>query len=229
MPASRFVSIDAHRPRCYNALPTSRGPVGFAWRAYHEGTGRKRISRPLRTNDRIRVREVRVIDEEGNQLGVMLTRDALERARELGLDLVEVAPNATPPVCRLMDFGRYKYDQSRREREARKNQKTQDIKEVRITGILIDQHDLETKARDVRRLLKEGNKVRVSVIYRGARQMSHPEIGDELMRKMVAMLQDDANIDSPARQEGRILSMLVSPKAPARPPREQAEPATPPA
>ena len=93
-----------------------------------------------------------MIDEEGNQLGVMLTRDALERARELGLDLVEVAPNATPPVCRLMDFGRYKYDQSRREREARKNQKTQDIKEVRVTGILIDQHDLETKARDVKRL-----------------------------------------------------------------------------
>jgi translation initiation factor IF-3 len=193
------------------------------------GIGRKRISRPLRVNDRIRVREVRVIDEEGNQLGVMLTRDALERARELGLDLVEVAPNATPPVCRLMDFGRYKYDQSRREREARKNQKTQDIKEVRITGILIDQHDLETKARDVKRLLKEGNKVRVSVIFRGARQMSHPEIGDQLMRKMVEMLAEDATIDSPARQEGRIISMLVSPKAPARPPREQAEPATPPA
>ncbi len=175
------------------------------------------------------MREVRVIDEEGNQLGVMLTRDALERARELGLDLVEVAPNATPPVARLMDFGRYKYDQSRREREARKNQKTQDIKEVRITGILIDQHDLETKARDVKRLLKEGNKVRVSVIYRGARQMSHPEIGEQLMRKMVEMLADDATIDAPARQEGRILSMLVSPKAPPRPPREQAEPATPPA
>jgi translation initiation factor IF-3 len=221
------ISIDAHWPRCYNAVLVRARPVGLARRAFHVGTGRKRISRPLRTNDRIRVREVRVIDEEGNQLGVMLTRDALERARELGLDLVEVAPNATPPVCRLMDFGRYKYDQSRREREARKNQKTQDIKEVRITGILIDQHDLETKARDVKRLLKEGNKVRVSVIYRGARQMSHPEIGDELMRKMVTMLEQDAVIDAPARQEGRILSMLVSPKAPARPPREQAEPATP--
>ncbi|HEY8291204.1 MAG TPA: translation initiation factor IF-3 [Thermomicrobiales bacterium] len=191
-------------------------------------TGFRRIgiSRPLRTNDRIRVREVRVIDEEGNQLGVMLTRDALERAREHGLDLVEVAPNATPPVCRLMDFGRYKYDQSRREREARKNSKTQDIKEVRVTGILIDQHDLETKARDVKRLLKEGNKVRVSVIYRGARQMSHPEIGDELMRKLVAMLEADAVIESPARQEGRILSMLVSPRvaSAAKATKEPAEP-----
>ena len=153
-----------------------------------------------------------MIDEEGTQLGVMLTRDALERARELGLDLVEVAPNATPPVCRLMDFGRFKYDQSRREREARKNQKQQDIKEVRVTGILIDQHDLETKARDVKRLLREGNKVRVSVIFRGARQMSHPEIGEEIMRKLVAMLEADSVIESPARQEGRILSMLVSPR-----------------
>lgn len=156
----------------------------------------------------------------------MPTRDALERARDLGLDLVEVAPNATPPVCRLMDFGRYKYDQSRREREARKNQKQQDIKEVRITGILIDQHDLETKARDVKRLLREGNKVRVSVIYRGARQMSHPEIGNELMAKMMQMLQEDAVVESPARQEGRILSALLSPRAPvaAKASRESAEP-----
>lgn len=137
----------------------------------------------------------------------------MDRARDLGLDLVEVAPNATPPVCRLMDFGRYKYELSRKEREQRKNQKTQDIKEVRFK-VLIDDHDLETYARTVKRLLKEGNKVRVSVMYRGARQMSHPEIGDERMRKLASLIENDSVMEAPPRQEGRILSMLVSPKAP---------------
>ncbi len=187
---------------------------------------RNPISRPLRTNDRIRVREVRVIDEEGNQLGVMPTRDALERARDLGLDLVEVAPNATPPVCRLMDFGRYKYDQSRKEREARKNQKPQEIKEVRFK-VLIDDHDLETYARTVKRLLKEGNKVRVSVMFRGARQMSHPENGEDRMKKLAAMIESDSIMEASPRLEGRILSMMVAPKAAPQQQRVAADPGDP--
>lgn len=141
----------------------------------------------------------------------MLTREALDRARESGLDLVEVAPNATPPVCRLMDFGRYKYEQSRKEREQRKNQKTQEIKEVRFK-VLIDDHDLETYARTVKRLLSEGNKVRVTAMFRGARQMSHPEIGEERMRRITSLIESDAQIEAPVRLEGRMLSMLVSPK-----------------
>ncbi len=157
------------------------------------------------------MRDVRVIDEEGTQLGVMPTREALDRARELGLDLVEIAPNATPPVCRLMDFGRYKYEQSRKERETRKNQKQQEIKEVRFK-VLIDDHDLETYARTVKRLLSEGNKVRVTAMFRGARQMSHPEIGEERIRRIATLIESDSVVESPIRLEGRMLSMLVSPR-----------------
>ncbi len=152
-----------------------------------------------------------MIDEEGTQLGVLPTREALDRARELGLDLVEIAPNATPPVCRLMDFGRYKYELSRKEREARKNQKQQDIKEVRFK-VLIDDHDLETYARTVKRLLSEGNKVRVTAMFRGARQMSHPENGEERMKKLIGLIEGDAVIENTPRLEGRMLSALVSPK-----------------
>jgi len=192
--------------------------------------GGNAISRPLRINERIRVPQVRVIDEEGTQLGVMPTREAMDRARELGLDLVEIAPNATPPVCRLMDFGRYKYELSRKERDMRKNQKTQDIKEVRFK-VLIDDHDLETYARTVKRLLGEGNKVRVTAMFRGARQMSHPENGEERMRKLIGMIEGDAVIENTPRLEGRMLSALVSPKPvlvpkstdPAAEPREARE------
>jgi len=196
---------------------TSHGGVTFAYpvrdraHAMTGASGGIRISRPLRINERIRVPQVRVIDEEGTQLGVLPTREALDRARELGLDLVEIAPNATPPVCRLMDFGRYKYELSRKEREARKNQKQQDIKEVRFK-VLIDDHDLETYARTVKRLLSEGNKVRVTAMFRGARQMSHPENGEERMKKLIGLIEGDAVIENTPRLEGRMLSALVSPK-----------------
>jgi translation initiation factor IF-3 len=125
------------------------------------------------------VREVRVIDEDGEQLGILPTRQALDTARERGLDLVEVAPNAIPPVCRLMDYGKYRYEQSRKDRESRKHQKTTELKEVRIKP-KIDEHDLATKSRQAQRFLEEGDKVKLTVMFRG-REMAHPDIGRDLL------------------------------------------------
>jgi translation initiation factor IF-3 len=156
------------------------------------------------------VREVRLIDDEGNQLGIVPTRQAMEIARERGLDLVEVAPNAIPPVCRLMDYGKYRYEQSRRDREARKNQKTTDLKEVRIKP-KIDEHDLQTKSRQALRFLEEGDKVKLTVMFRG-REMAHPEIGRDLLRQLAEQVGTMAIIEQDPRLEGRNMTMLLSPK-----------------
>lgn len=167
-------------------------------------------SRPVRVNERIRIREVRLIDENGNQIGVVPTRDALETARERGLDLVEVAPNAVPPVCRLMDYGRFRYEESRKERESRKKAKTIALKEIRMKP-KIGEHDVETKARNARRFLNAGDRVKVSVRFRG-RENLHPEIGRDLLLKMIGLLEDVATVDQQPRSEGQDMSILLSPK-----------------
>ena len=152
------------------------------------------------------------MDEKGEQLGVMPTRDALSMAEERGLDLVEVAPAASPPVCRLMDYGRFRYEATRKEREARKSRKgkvTNELREVRFRT-RIGEHDRSAKTRMVKRLLEEGSKVKVTVMFRG-REISHPELGMVLLRSVATDLVDDARLERPPGFEGRWLSMILSP------------------
>jgi len=177
-------------------------------------TGTKRrptISRPVQTrvNERIRIREVRLIDEEGNQVGVIPTRDALEMARQRGLDLVEVAPNAMPPVCRLMDYGKFRYEQSRKERESRKHQHVVELKEVRIRP-KIDDHDLETKGRNAAKFLDHGDKVKLSVLFRG-REMAHPDIGKGLLDQLIEQLRSHGTVEQAPRLEGRTMTAILNP------------------
>jgi len=152
---------------------------------------------------------VRLIDEEGTQVGVIQTRDALEMARQRGLDLVEVAPNAVPPVCRLMDYGKFRYEQSRKERESRKNQHVVELKEVRIRP-KIDDHDLETKGRQAAKFLDGGDKVKLTVLFRG-REMAHPDIGKGLLDQLAELLRPHGTIESTPRMEGRTMTMHVAP------------------
>jgi translation initiation factor IF-3 len=152
---------------------------------------------------------VRVIDEEGNQVGIIPTRDALEMARQRGLDLVEVAPNAVPPVCRLMDYGKFRYEQSRRERESRKHQHVVELKEIRLQP-KIDDHDVETKRRQAMKFLDGGDKVKFTVRFRG-REMAHPEIGRQILEGLAEGLRPYATIEQPPRMEGRTMTLHLAP------------------
>ena len=150
----------------------------------------------LRINDEIRVREVRVTGADGEQLGIMQTRDALRLAEDQHLDLVEVAPKAKPPVCRIMDFGKFRYEQQKRDKEKRKNQKIITIKEVKLRPN-IEQHDFEVKLKSAQRFVEEGNKVKVTIMFRG-RELSHPELGSEILNKMSAALGDTVTVSPSA-------------------------------
>ena len=161
-------------------------------------------------NEEIRDREVRLIDENGDQLGVVTNQVAQSLAEERGLDLVKIAPQATPPVCKLMDYGKYRFELSEREKEQRKNQKTIDIKEVRLSAT-IDQHDLEVKAKNCIKFLTGGDKVKVSIRFRG-RQATHGEIGLQVMDDFFALVKEAGVIDRPAKQEGRNMFMVLSPR-----------------
>ena len=138
------------------------------------------------------------------------TRDALARAQEAGLDLVEVAPTANPPVCRIMDFGKYKYEQAKRERSAHKKSKTSEIKGMRLSP-KIGEHDLQVKTRAVSGFLKDGDKVRVSMWFRG-REMAHPHVGEQILRRMAQQLADQAVVERPPLMEGRNMIMILAPK-----------------
>ena len=162
-----------------------------------------------RVNERIRIREVRLIDEEGNQIGVIPTREALDMARERGLDLVEVAPNASPPVCRLMDYGKFRYEQSRKERDSKKNQHVVKVKEVRIEPKIGD-HDLETKGRQAAKFLESGDKVKLTVLFRG-RSITHPELGKVLLERLGEQLKEAGVVEQAARMEGRTMTMYMAP------------------
>jgi translation initiation factor IF-3 len=154
---------------------------------------------------------VRVVTQDGEQLGVMPLPQALDVARQRELDLVEVAPEAAPPVCRIMDFGKYKYMQARRQKEARKKQTVIVVKEVKM-GPKTERHDFEFKLKHVRRFLEEGNKAKVTVRFKG-REMAHTELGWKMLNKMTAAVADIAMVENHPRMEGRMLSMLLSPKA----------------
>ena len=151
-----------------------------------------------------------MIDENGEQMGIMFARDALNLARQRDLDLVEVAPNAVPPVCRLMDYGKFRYEQTKKERDSRKTQHTVVVKEVRLKPN-IDEHDLETKIRQAKRFLEEGDKVKLSVEFRG-RQLTHTELGRELLNQVQQVLQNDVVIEQPPKMEGKKISMLIAHK-----------------
>jgi translation initiation factor IF-3 len=169
------------------------------------------ITKELRINQRIRAREVRLVAEKGQQLGIMTLEQALETARKHNLDLVEVAPTAVPPVCRLLDYGKYKYEQEKRDREARKSQHTSSLRQVRLRP-KIDTHDFEAKLKTVRKLLGQGDKVRVVVFFRG-REITHPDIGFRLLQRVLENLQDDATPESQPAMEGRSMAMILVPGA----------------
>ncbi|MGL5207259.1 MAG: translation initiation factor IF-3 [Acidaminococcaceae bacterium] len=165
----------------------------------------------MRINEEIRAREVRVVADEGEQLGIMSGRDALNLALERHMDLVEIAPNAKPPVCRIMDYGKYRYEQQKREKEARKKQKTFDIKEVKLRPGIED-HDFDVKFKNAVRFLEDGDKVKVTIMFRG-RELSHPELGEVLLTKMAKRLEDLAVVERAAKLEGKNMIMIVAPKA----------------
>ncbi len=197
------------------------GRVDFVGQA--EVTGK--IEREVRVNERIRAREVRLIDENGGQLGVMSAQEALRIAREREYDLIEVAPNAQPPVCRIMDYGKHKYAQAKRERETRRRSRASEVRLLRMKP-QISRHDLEVKMRKLRELLGEGSKVRISLRFRG-REMSRPELGTELFDRIAQELSDVAHVEGAPRREGRLMSMMLTPKPAARAPKEKAEKAAP--
>jgi translation initiation factor IF-3 len=160
-------------------------------------------------NEAIRAREVRVIDDAGQQLGVLTVREALEVARTRGLDLVEVAPNAEPPVCRVLDFGKFMYERAKKEKEARRAQKQIEVKEVRMrpkTG----EHDIDYKVRDARRFLTTGNKVKIRVRFRG-REITHPEVARDMLERVATALADISMVEQRPAAEGNSLLMVLAP------------------
>ena len=161
-------------------------------------------------NEEIRDKEVRLVSADGEQLGIMSSREALERAAEQNLDLVKISPTANPPVCKLMDYGKFKFEQTKREKEARKNQHVVEIKEVRMSPG-IDVNDFNVKLRNAQKFLAEGNRVKVTVRFRG-REMAHTDIGRGLLLKFAEQCAETANLDKPAKLEGRMMSIFLSPK-----------------
>ncbi len=161
-------------------------------------------------NRQIRISPVRVIGVDGEQLGIMPIEEALAAAEEEDLDLVEVAPNSRPPVVRIMDYGKYKYEQARKARQAKKKQHTIQLKEVKFRPG-IEEHDLEFKTRHARRFLEDGNKVKATMMFRG-RQVAHPELGREVLDRVASDLEDVGKIESAPDMEGRNMTMILVPK-----------------
>jgi len=161
-------------------------------------------------NDEIRVKEVRLIGADGEQLGIKLTREAMQMALEANLDLVNVAPTAKPPVCRIMDYGKFRYEQQKKEKEARKNQKVVDIKEIRLSAT-IDEHDFQTKLRNATKFLKDGDKVKASVRFRG-REIAHAEIGKKVLERLAAETAEVSTMERAPKLEGRSMIMILTPK-----------------
>jgi translation initiation factor IF-3 len=157
------------------------------------------------------VKQVRLIDENGENVGVVDTKEALTRAVQVGLDLIEISPNADPPVCKISDFGKYKYEMQKKRAEMRKKQKVIEVKEVKIRP-MIDENDYQVKLRSMKRFIGEGNKVKVTLRYRG-REMAHQDLGMKLLERIVEDLQEEAKVDFKPKLEGRQMIMILSPKA----------------
>ena len=174
-------------------------------------------------NDRIRAPQVRLVGPDGQQIGIVSTQDALGRAQEMDLDLVEVAPQANPPVCRIMDYGKYKYERDVRQKEARKKQQRVEVKEIKMRP-KIDRHDYETKKGHVVRFLKQGARVKVTIMFRG-REMAHTELGNRLLDRLSGDLQELATVDAFPKLDGRNMIMVMAPlRRPATRELEEREP-----
>jgi len=163
-----------------------------------------------RVNRRIRVPQVRVIGDDGSQLGVLNTDDALRRAEEAGLDLVEVSPKAMPPVCKIMDYGKFKYENAKKTKDARKHQSTTTTKEIKFRP-KTDDHDFDFKVKHIRRFLQEGNKAKLAVIFRG-REIVHPETGQDVLKRVVEATSDIAQVEQAPLMEGRRMLMIIAPR-----------------
>ena len=168
------------------------------------------ISKELNINEEIRDKEVRVIDSDGSQLGIMSSKDALNMAVSKNLDLVKIAPQATPPVCKIMDYGKYRFELAKKEKESRKNQTVVSIKEVRVSPT-IDSHDFNTKVNHAKKFLTSGDKVKVTVRFRG-REVKHSQLGEAILQRFADSIADVGNVDKQPKLEGKNITMFVVPK-----------------
>ena len=167
-------------------------------------------TKDLRINEEIRVKEVRLIDDQGEQKGLVPIAEALEMAQTAGLDLVEVSPKAVPPVCKILDYGKYKFEQEKKLKESKKKQKLVKMKEIRMQP-KIEKHDLEFKAKHVKEFLGEGNKVKVTIRFKG-RELAHTELGKKVLDNLLVLLDGDYSIDKEAAMEGKFMSMILNTK-----------------
>jgi translation initiation factor IF-3 len=198
-------AVDEIRALCYTALPE----LAESNRYFDAGKDRVISAGDYRVNEQIRAREVRLITDTNENLGVVSIQQALQLAADRELDLVEVAPNATPPVCKVMDFGKFLYERAKKEREARKQQKQVEVKEIRLRP-KTDDHHRSFKVRDARRWLTEGMKVKVRIRFRG-REITYPEIARAMLREVAEELEDVASIEQPPNMEGRTMLMVLAP------------------
>jgi len=186
----------------------------FAWQGFYPGDARGEVNEDIadtvRINERIRADMVRLIDHEGEQVGIINLKEALAFADRLNLDLVEVAPMANPPVCKVMDYGKYKYEQEQKAKEARKRQTTISIKEIKLRP-KIDDHDFSVKKGHVERFLKHGDKVKLTIMFRG-RELMHPHLGERLLRRMAEELVELGDVESEPNLDGRNMVMMLTPK-----------------
>jgi translation initiation factor IF-3 len=171
----------------------------------------KEREKRVRVNEQIRIPEIRVIDPEGEQLGVMATTEALKMAEDRGLDLVEIAPTSRPPVCKIMDYGKFKYEQSKKARESRRKQHTTHLKEIKIRP-KIEEHDLQFKLRNAEKFLTERDKVKITIVFRG-REMEHIDMGRKILDRIVNQFSSIAVIEKDAVQVGKMISMILGPRS----------------
>ena len=191
---------------------------GFSSRFKGKGPAREQH----RINGRIRVPEVRVVDENGGQLGVLPTEEALKLAKEKGLDLMEVSPNSRPPVCKIVDYGKFKYEKKKKEQQAKKKQTVVKVKEIQLRPNT-EEHDLDYKFKNVRGFLEDGDKAKVTMLFRG-RQITHPDSGKALMNKLAEAVQDIGMMESRPKLEGRRMIMILAPLGSASPKKVQTQP-----
>jgi translation initiation factor IF-3 len=182
-----------------------------AWNEICAQGGSLADNKGLRINEQIRAREVRLIDDQGEQKGIVPTLEALKMARELSLDLVEVAPTANPPACKILDYGKYRFEMEKKLRESKKRQKLQELKEIRMQP-KIDDHDLDFKSKHVKEFLADGDKVKVTIRFRG-RELAHTELGLVVLKDVLSKLGDDYVVEKQPSMEGRFMSMTLAPKA----------------
>lgn len=204
----RLLGFSVKREQCVLALILFQQKLQILFmerRCFDIGTKEQLI------NEEIREKEVRVIGNDGEQLGIMSSADALEKAIESDLDLVLIAPGAVPPVCRIMDYGKYRFEQTKREKEAKKNQKQTEVKEIKMS-LNIDTNDFNIKVRNCIKFLQNGDKVKVTIRFKRAREMSHMDLSEELMKRFLEAVSEYGGSDKPSKLEGRSYAVVVSPK-----------------